>query len=258
MSASQARRPARRPSSPPPEIEAPTPPSGSRRFAIALFLGAVLVAAASFYFFAREGNLDMGVGSGGDDREASALLAKGGDIPTVKDLNELRATYGDPADATYGRIRIDAIGVDAPIGVRVVGDDGAMPDPTGPSDVVWYDFQNMPGFGGLPGNGNNAIFAAHVDRAAYLDYAGVNYIGPGVFYSLGDLSSGDIIELDIGGETLYYMVAWAQDVSIEADWGDFMTSDVDYDSITLITCGGEFDAETHGYTKRTLVRATRA
>ena len=133
-----------------------------------------------------------------------------------------------------------------------------MPDPTGPSDVVWYDFQNMPGFGGLPGNDSNAIFAAHVDRAAYLDYAGVNYIGPGVFYSLGDLSSGDLIELEIGGETLYYMVAWAQDVSTEADWGDYMTSDVDYDSITLITCGGEFDAETHGYTKRTLVRATRA
>lgn len=257
MSASQARRPARRPSPPPTEVEAPRQ-RGSKRFAIALFLGAVVVAAASFYFFAREGNLDVGVGGGGDDREASALLQKDGDVPTVKDLNELRATYGDPADATYGRIRIDAIGVDAPIGVRVVGEDGQMPDPTGPSDAVWYDFQNMPGFGGMPGNGSNAIFAAHVDRAAYLDYAGVNYIGPGIFYSLRDLSAGDMIELDIGGETLYYMVAWSQDVSTEADWGDYMTSDVDYDSITLITCGGDFDAETHGYTKRTLVRATRA
>ena len=84
MSASQARRPARRPSPPPPtEVEAPRPP-GSRRFAIALFLGAVLVAAASFYFFAREGNLDVGIGGGSDNREASALLQKGGDVPTVK------------------------------------------------------------------------------------------------------------------------------------------------------------------------------
>ena len=40
----------------------------------------------------------------------------------------------------------------------------------------------------------------------------------------------------------------------DAEWGDYVTSDVDYDSITLITCGGDFDAETHGYTKRTLVQ----
>jgi LPXTG-site transpeptidase (sortase) family protein len=133
-----------------------------------------------------------------------------------------------------------------------------MPDPTGPSDVVWYDFQNMPGFGGVPGAGHNAVFAAHVDRAAYLDYAGVNYIGAGIFYSLSDLDPGDLIELDIGGSTLYYIVAWRQNVSAsDTQWADYLTSDVGIDSITLITCGGQFDAETHGYTKRTLVRATR-
>jgi sortase (surface protein transpeptidase) len=219
----------------------------------------LIVAAASFYFFIREGNLEgVGIGGRSGDRSASVLLQNDPGVLTVKDLNELRATYGDPADATYGRIRIDAIGVDAPIGVRIVEEDGQMPDPTGPSDVVWYDFQNMPGFGGIPGNGNNAIFAAHVDRAAYLDYAGVNYIGPGIFYSLSELGPGDLIELEIGGETLYYMVAWAQNVDIDAEWGDYLTSDVDYDSITLVTCGGDFDPETHGYSKRTLVRATRA
>jgi sortase (surface protein transpeptidase) len=253
MSASPTRR------SRPRSASTPQLTTGGRRALITLFLGAVVVAAASFFFFVREGNLEgVGVGAGSDDREASALLQKGPGVETVKDLNELRATYGDPADATYGRLRIPAIGVDAPIGVRVVGEDGQMADPTGPSDVVWYDFQNMPGFGGVPGTGHNAIFAAHVDRAAYLDYAGVNYIGPGVFYSLSDLDPGDLIELEIGGETLYYMVAWRQNVSTDAEWGDYMTSEVDYDSITLITCGGAFDAETHGYTKRTLVRATRA
>lgn len=226
---------------------------------IALLLGAVLVATASFYFFVREGNLEgVGIGTRSDAREASALLQQSPGVETVKDLNELRATYGDPENATYGRIRIPSIGVDAPIGVRVVDESGEMADPTGPSDVVWYDFQNMPGFGGVPGNGHNAIFAAHVDRAAYLDYAGVNYIGPGIFYSLSELSPGDVIELEIGGETLYYMVAWQQNVGTDADWGDYMSSEVDYDSITLITCGGAFDASTHGYSQRTLVRATRA
>jgi sortase (surface protein transpeptidase) len=226
---------------------------------LALLLGAIAVAIASFYLFLRDGSLSsIGIGDRSDDRSASALLQHDPNTPTIKDLNELRATYGDPADATYGRMRIPAIGVDAPIGVRVVGADGAMPDPTGPSDVVWYDFQNMPGFGGVPGAGHNAVFAAHVDRAAYLDYAGVNYIGAGIFYSLSDLDPGDLIELDIGGNTLYYIVAWRQNVSAsDTQWADYLTSDVGIDSITLITCGGQFDAETHGYTKRTLVRATR-
>jgi LPXTG-site transpeptidase (sortase) family protein len=226
---------------------------------LALLLGATAVAIASFYLFLRDGSLSsIGIGDRSDDRSASALLQHDPNTPTIKDLNELRATYGDPADATYGRMRIPAIGVDAPIGVRVVGADGAMPDPTGPSDVVWYDFQNMPGFGGVPGAGHNAVFAAHVDRAAYLDYAGVNYIGAGIFYSLSDLDPGDLIELDIGGNTLYYIVAWRQTVSAsDTQWADYLTSDVGIDSITLITCGGQFDAETHGYTKRTLVRATR-
>ena len=131
--------------------------------------------------------------------------------------------------------------------------------PTGPSDVVWYDFKNMPGFGGIPGAGHNAVFAGHVDRAAYLDYAGVNYIGAGIFYSIGDLEPGDLINITVGGKTLQYMVAWAEDVKTSsAEWGELLSSDVGIDSITLITCGGQFDAETHAYTKRTLVRATRA
>ncbi|MEZ4552920.1 MAG: class F sortase [Dehalococcoidia bacterium] len=223
-----------------------------------MFLAAVAVAVLSFGFFLRDGALG-GVGLGGrsDDRSASALLVNAPGVPTVKDLNQLREQYGDPADATYGRIVIPSIHVDAPIGTRLVGADGQMPDPTGPSDAVWYDFQNFPGFGGVPGTGHNAIIAAHVDRAAYLDYAGVNYIGAGIFYSLGDLDTGDTVEIEVGGETLRYIVAWVQDVSTEAEWGEYLAADVGIDSITLVTCGGDFDPATHAYTKRTLVRATR-
>ncbi len=225
---------------------------------MAFLLVAIVVAVTSFTFFIRDGALhSLGIGGGSDDRSASALLVKDPNIPTIKDLNQLREQYGDPADATYGRISIPSIHVDAPIGVRVVSADGQMPDPTGPSDVVWYDFQHMAGFGGVPGTGHNAVLAGHVDRAAYLDYAGVNYIGAGIFYSLSDLDRGDLIEIEVGGRTLRYIVAWTQNVSTEAEWGEYLASDVGIDSITLVTCGGEFDAEQHAYTKRTLVRATR-
>jgi LPXTG-site transpeptidase (sortase) family protein len=218
-----------------------------------MFAAAIAVAVVSFAFFIRDG----GIGGGSDDRSASALLVKDPNVPTVKDLNQLREQYGDPADATYGRILIPSIHVDAPIGTRVVGGDGQMPDPTGPSDVVWYDFRGLPGFGGVPGTGHNAVLAGHVDRAAYLDYAGVNYIGAGIFYSLSELDPGDTITIEVGGKSLRYIVAWVQDVKTESQWGEFLASDVGIDAITLVTCGGEFDPATHAYTKRTLVRATR-
>lgn len=226
---------------------------------MAFFLAAIVVAVISFTFFLRDGALhSLGIGGGkSNDRSASALLVKDPNIPTIKDLNQLRQQYGDPADATYGRILIPSIHLDAPIGARIVGADGQMPDPTGPSDVVWYDFQRMPGFGGVPGTGHNAVFAGHVDRAAYLDYAGVNYIGAGIFYSLSELDRGDTITIEVGGKSYRYIVAWVQDVKTESEWGEYLASDVGIDSITLVTCGGDFDAAKHAYTKRTLVRATR-
>lgn len=255
MSASRS-TPARR-AAPERPADRPSAPA-ARRALMAVFVAAIAIAVVAFTFFVRDGALKgLGIGGNSEDRSASALLVKDPNIPTIKDLNQLREQYGDPADATYGRILIPSIRVDAPIGTRVVGADGQMPDPTGPSDVVWYDFEGLPGFGGVPGAGHNAVFAAHVDRAAYLDYAGVNYIGAGIFYSLSELDRGDTITIEVGGKSLRYIVAWVQDVKTESQWGEFLASDVGIDAITLVTCGGEFDPATHAYTKRTIVRATR-
>lgn len=178
---------------------------------------------------------------------------------TVYSLETLRSTYGDPPDANYGRMRIPSLHVDAPIGRRVVGRDGQLDDPTGASDVVWYDFAAIAGLGGTPGGGGNAVFAGHVDRAAFLAYAGVQYSGPGIFYSLDQLGSGEVIEVAVNGKTTRYAVQWVRELNASsADWREIVSSKVGGDAITLITCGGTFDRATHEYSHRTVVRALRA
>ena len=179
--------------------------------------------------------------------------------PTVLSVEALTAEFGDPPDATLGRFRIPTLGIDAPLGTRFVGDDGQMPNPTGPGDVVWYDFGDWEGFGGSPGGGQNAIYSAHVDYAAYVAYAGVDFRGRGSFFHLDLLSPGDTIEVDVNGETLTYSVQWRQVVSAEnGNWAEILSAAVDTDSITLITCGGDFNFATRSYLDRTVVRAVRS
>lgn len=178
--------------------------------------------------------------------------------PVVGSIDELHAEFGEPPSATLGRMRVPALGIDAPLGQRSVGGDGQMPNPTGPSDAVWYDFAGWDGFGGSIGGGRNAIFSGHVDYAAHVAYAGVDFRGRGVFFSLGLLSPGDVIEVDSGGETVRYAVAWRKQVGAAAsDWAEILSSDVPVDSITLITCGGEFNFAERSYLDRIVVRAER-
>ena len=180
------------------------------------------------------------------------------DAPLIRSLEEL-APYGEPPDALYGRVRIPALGIDAPLGRRVVGDSGDMADPSGPADIVWYDFAAWDGLGGAPGAGGNAVLAGHVDRNGYIEYAGVNYFGPGVLFNLDQLDSGDRIEVVFGGKTLRYSVQWVRGLSTSStDWNEIFSADVERDSITLVTCGGDFDARTNEYRERTVLRAVRA
>ena len=180
------------------------------------------------------------------------------DGPVVGSIDELHSRYGEPPNAVLGRLRVPALGIDAPLGARSVGGDGQMPNPVGPSDVIWYDFTGWEGFGGEIGGGNNAVFSGHVDYAAHVTYAGVDFRGRGVFFSLSLLSPGDVIEVESGGQTVRYAVSWRRHVdAVDGDWQEILGSDVPVDSITLITCGGEFNFESRSYVDRVVVRAER-
>ncbi len=184
----------------------------------------------------------------------------------LTDIRDLVARYGDPVDATTARLRIPAIGVDAAVGPRTVGEDGEMALPHGPADIVWYDMSLWLGLGGAPGGGGNAIFSGHVDYNARVSYAGelgfadrVPFRGGGVLFDLKQLSPGDIIEVDVQGETLRYVVAWRQRIAADDQprWSEIWSDDVAVDSITLVTCGGDFNFTERSYVDRWVVRAER-
>ena len=177
----------------------------------------------------------------------------------VSSIADLHRIYGEPPDATLGRMRIPSLKIDAPLSVRPVPEGGQMPNPSGPDDIAYYDFSGLRGYGGFPGAGSNAVFAGHVDQAAHLDYAGVDYLGPGVFFNLRNIDKGDSIEVDVGNGPVKYKVRWVREVDVEsADWKTILGSNVSIDSLTLITCGGEYSTSAHAYTSRTVVRAERA
>ena len=169
-------------------------------------------------------------------------------------------TTGNPPQATYARLRIPAIGVDAAVASHLVPGGGApLPDPYGPADVAWYDLREYPGLGGAPGSGGNAVFSGHINYNANVPYAGVRYRGPGVFEGLDRIKQGDLVQVVRGGQTYTYAVSWIQVLPEESTrWGDMLTGSVPVDSVTLFTCTGDFNPLTVGYSHRTVVRAELA
>lgn len=241
------------------EEAARAPRSGSRGplllFAVGALL-AVVVATAQFLHMPIPGLQFLPGGRNSAAASGDQRAAKPGD-PVFHDLSQFRKEFGDPKQATYGRISIPSINVDAPLSKGTVGKDGQLPDPLGPTDVMWYDFGSRKDVGGVPGAGRNAILAGHVDRAGFVDYAGVEYSGPGILFWLDRLAAGDIIEVTANGKTLRYGVVWAKQVPADADWNQLFSSEVLGDSITIVTCGGDFDYTKHEYNSRYVVRAVR-
>jgi len=194
--------------------------------------------------------------------------AAGGDAPVAPgrvadSVEAFTKAHGNPPDATYGRISIPAISVNAPLTYRAVAKTGSatLPEPSGPTDVAYYDLSEWPGLGGAPGAGRNAIFAGHVDLNRAIPYAGgAHYAGPAVFWALDQLRAGDTVEVTVtGGTPLKYAVVSVNELpaSGNTDWAAVWSGDVKKDTLTLFTCGGEFDAQAHEYSSRIIVRAER-
>ena len=118
-----------------------------------------------------------------------------------------------------------------------------MQTPAGPKEVDWYDFTSEPG---EPGN---AVMAGHLNwRDGTL----------AVFARLATLTPGDAIDVvRHDGDSLHYRVvaveevdAFTTDLSWVLDWGA-------RESLTLLTCSGQFVWTASSYSQRTVVRAER-
>ncbi|HLF79959.1 MAG TPA: class F sortase [Dehalococcoidia bacterium] len=157
------------------------------------------------------------------------------------------------------RFVISKFGVDAPLTYRKVGKDGQMPNPDGPDDVAYYDFTDWPGLGGGPGKGGNAVFAGHVDSGQKACKNGtVKPPCQAVLWDLNGLKVGDEIEVRVSGQSFKYRVMSNQPVPAATGPWDQIVSATAQESLTIITCGGDFNRETREYNNRQVVVAVRA
>ena len=151
---------------------------------------------------------------------------------------EARPTTTPEPQSRVRRLAISTIGVDAPVEIKSVDNNGVMQAPSSANVVSWYDFSAPPGTEG------NAVFAGH------LDYAGV---GPAVFWRLGQLQSGgEITVTDQDGRSFRYRVASVRTYSATTDASPIVAS-TGKPTITLITCDGTFNHDTGEYDERIVV-----
>jgi LPXTG-site transpeptidase (sortase) family protein len=189
---------------------------------------------------------------------ASSASNSSGDSSSSSSSDDAPAQAAPAADltgpgpelGTGWSLSIPSIGVDAGIYSRTIGTDGQMGNPSGPSDVIWYDFaaNAWTGLGGIPGQPNaNVVIAGHVDYCCPSP-------APAVFWSIRELQPGDTITVNTPQGPINYAVQWGQWTSPDQDFTQFVAQ-TGQDSITLVTCIGTFSAG--HYSDRYIVRGVR-
>ncbi|MGD9712418.1 MAG: sortase, partial [Thermomicrobiales bacterium] len=140
------------------------------------------------------------------------------------------------------RVVVDAAQVDAGVEILEIID-GVMEQPTGPELVTWYKET------GRLGENNNVVIAGH------LNYWGVPQ---GVFFYLDQLRPGDKVEITgDDGKTYVFEIEWVRQESNLAPPDAEVIGPTDAPSLTLITCGGEWNASISEYDERTVARAVQ-
>ena len=140
------------------------------------------------------------------------------------------------------RMVIDAANVDHDVEILEVID-GVMQAPTGPNVVSWYKETAR------LGESNNMVIAAHVNWWN---------VPEGPFFHLQGLVEGDRVEITgEDGMTYVYEVQWVrQESNLEAPNPEVI-GPTGEQSLTMITCGGEWDPSISEYNERTVARAVQ-
>ncbi|GAA1828961.1 hypothetical protein GCM10009836_03430 [Pseudonocardia ailaonensis] len=152
------------------------------------------------------------------------------------------APAADPGHAPL-RVRIPGIGVDsAVVGIGVDGT-GALVPPDSTAVTGWFTA------GPAPGDAGPALLAAHVDSKA----------GPGVFFRLRDLRSGDLVEVvRRDGSTVAFTVDGQSRAAKTAFPTDLVYAPTPGPELRLVTCGGAFDRKAGSYLDNVIVDAVPA
>jgi hypothetical protein len=143
-------------------------------------------------------------------------------------------------------VDVPAIGVRArviPLGVAP-GGQIAVPSLSTPFLASWYDL------GPAPGQIGTAVLLGHVDAAG---------VGPAVFYRLGDLRPGDLVYVSRRDHrTPVFRVTAVRMYPEDSFPAARLYASNRRPELRLITCGGQFDWQTHLYLDRVVVFAVYA
>ncbi|HET9897930.1 MAG TPA: class F sortase [Streptosporangiaceae bacterium] len=143
-------------------------------------------------------------------------------------------------------IDIPAIGVKSTLLRLGLNSDGTMRVPSldaTPGRAAWYRYSAAPGQIGV------SVIEGHVDT----------YRGPGVFYRLGDLRPGDVVEVRLAdGTTAVFRITGVRQYLKSKFPARIIYAATRYSALRLITCGGNFDHASGHYVSATVVFASLA
>ncbi|MFI6320801.1 class F sortase [Nonomuraea sp. NPDC050556] len=146
----------------------------------------------------------------------------------------------DRAEPT--RVLVPRLGINAPLVVLGVEDDGSLAVP--PLDHAnvagWY------GGGPTPGERGSAVIAGHLDTRT----------GPAVFAKLHELRAGDVVGVvRTDGTVAVFAVERLERTPKTSFPADDVYGPSDERKLALITCGGAFDQGKRSYDDNVIVRA---
>jgi hypothetical protein len=206
--------------------------------------GARLVPVAAFVLFALagcSGDPAPSVGGAAASALASPSAPATGGVPVQAGALPSAAAAVAPAQLKIGRLgltaRVDAVGIDAATG------DFAVPPSI--DEVGWYRFGP-----GLEATAGSIVIAGHVDSAEQ---------GKGAFFRLRELTPGDAVTVtgSDGTSRVFTVVAREIFAKTAVPLERYFARDGAV-RLTLITCGGPFDARTRHYRDNVVITAQPA
>jgi len=177
--------------------------------------------------------------------ETKGVTDQPADASGAMKTDQQKSEYAVPPDHPR-ELTIQKLGINANIIPISALKDGSLDAPKTAWDVGWYEKS------ALPGSGSGASFIdGHVNDA----------IGtPGIFYKLSLLTKGDQITIERGDHTTisYVVVEIDQQAIAEVDMNKALSPlDSSKEGLTLMTCGGVYNATRKTYDDRIIVYAER-